>query len=639
MSQYFQTNYSDMLLEMATPCRTLPDQWNPLQMNAFTTLPMTLPQADEKPGYLTITGARRILATWSDLPSHRAQKMRTALATAAKALAPHQPMPASSVQMNCRSLSRLLQAPPATFGLSAGRMTSLCSELRSVLRRLGLHEPDRRGAELESAALRACEQALPRYRQLAILDFLRFLDTEKIAPEAVNGGTLSAYQTRCAERILCADPPARARQVASTWNWAYQSVPNWPGKLLIRADRADRYSFPFDTYPVPFQQDVERYAARLRGHDLDRIFDDDLFAEDGGSARRIQRPLRPASISGQLWTIRCAAGALVIMGLEQQQLTCLRDLIYPLERCKTILRFFLKRQGNGQSSPMTHRVAKMLRLLARDYCQLPEADVEKLADLAKALELPEPNGLTAKNTRRLRALMQPRARAMLLCFPQELMRRAASPHLKPEEAARLAMYATAMEILLICPMRRKNLAGLRLDLHLYRPDPRQRQLTHILISADEVKNERAIQWPLPAESARLIQTFITRYRPQLVNPGNPHLFGTGDKLRSAQHLGEWLAGAVTRELGVEFNIHLARHFAAWNFLRENPGQYEVVRQVLGHRNIAVTMAHYVGLEADSAAQHFDATVLGDRRALRKVAAYAFRQGIGGTPKRSGKPKQ
>lgn len=224
--------------------------------------------------------------------------------------------------------------------------------------------------------------------------------------------------------------------------------------------------------------------------------------------------------------------------------------------------------------------------------------------------------------------MQPRARAMLLCFPQELMGRAALPDQKPAEAARLAMYAVAMEILLICPMRRKNLAELCLDQHLYRPDPRQRQLTHILINAGEVKNSSAIQWPMPIKSARLIETFVTRYRPDLVNPGNPYLFGIGDKMRAAQSLGEWLASAVTREIGVEFNVHLSRHFAAWNFLRENPGQYEVVRQVLGHRNIAVTMAHYVGLEADSAAQHFDTNVLRDRQAVRKLAAHSFRQKTG-----------
>jgi integrase len=323
--------------------------------------------------------------------------------------------------------------------------------------------------------------------------------------------------------------------------------------------------------------------------------------------------------------VRCAAGALVITGVKQQQITSLRDLVYPLDRPEAIIRFFLQRLGNGKTSPMTQRVALTLVLVARDYCCLPEKDVERISGWATLVRLPAQQGLTAKNLRRLRALIQPRARAMLLNFPQELMRRAAAPGLKPCDAARLAMYAVAMEILLICPMRRKNLAELRLDRHLYRPDPRRKRLTHLLIDAGEVKNSNAIQWPVPPESARLIEAFLTHHRPHLVEPGNPYLFGTGDKQRCAQHLGEWLSAAVTEAIGVEFNVHLARHSAAWNFLRENPGQYEVVRQVLGHRSIQVTMAHYVGLEADSAAAHFDATVLRDRHAGRKIAAYAFRQ--------------
>ena len=40
------------------------------------------------------------------------------------------------VPMTWPSLSRLRAAPPATFGLTKGRMTSLCSELGAILRRL-----------------------------------------------------------------------------------------------------------------------------------------------------------------------------------------------------------------------------------------------------------------------------------------------------------------------------------------------------------------------------------------------------------------------------------------------------------------------------------------------------------------------
>jgi len=125
----------------------------------------------------TITDAQRILASWTDLAPGRAQKLRTALATAARVLAPdgHPTAAAAVVPFDCVSLRRLLQAPAATFGMSPGRRTSLCSELRYVLRRLDRHDPDDRGRPL-SGPLGACLEALPDFRRLAIVDFLRFLD-------------------------------------------------------------------------------------------------------------------------------------------------------------------------------------------------------------------------------------------------------------------------------------------------------------------------------------------------------------------------------------------------------------------------------------------------------------------------------
>ena len=576
----------------------------------------------------TISDAMRIVATWNDLSANRLQKLRTALATAARVLAPGQDpvTAAASIPMNCESLSRLLQAPPATFGLSQGRIYSLVSELRAVLRRLGRHDPDLRGDDLQSAQLVICRDLLPPERQRAVIDFLRYLDLEKISPGAADGITLAAYQVRCATRTLSSDPAARARQVAATWNWACQAIPNWPGQPLIRTGRADRYSFPLETYLLSFQQDVASYVDRLRGTNLDELFTDDIFSEaEADHAPRFQRTLRPASVEHRKWVIRCAAGALVITGTPQNEITCLRDLVHPPERVKGIIRFFLNRIRGGKSSPMTDRVAQTLLLVARDHCRLPQAQVAAIATWGKRIKTAEAAGLTEKNMRRLRALMQPRVRAMLLWFPQELMRRAADPALAPPAAARLAMYAVAAEILLVCPMRRKNLTELRVDQHLYRPDPRLQRLTHLLIRPDEVKNDTAIEWELPNESARLIEHFITRHRPHLVEPGNPYLFGTGGQLRSGQHLGEWLSGEITATIGVAFNVHLARHFAAWNFLRLNPGQYEVVRQVLGHSSVDMTIRYYVGLEADSAARHFDATVLRDRHALRLTAHQAYRE--------------
>jgi site-specific recombinase XerD len=61
------------------------------------------------------------------------------------------------------------------------------------------------------------------------------------------------------------------------------------------------------------------------------------------------------------------------------------------------------------------------------------------------------------------------------------------------------------------------------------------------------------------------------------------------------------------------NPHLFRHVTAKLYLDQNPGSYEVVRRVLGHRSIDTTTAFYTGLETSAAVRHFDETILHLRR--------------------------
>jgi integrase len=190
----------------------------------------------------------------------------------------------------------------------------------------------------------------------------------------------------------------------------------------------------------------------------------------------------------------------------------------------------------------------------------------------------------------------------------------------------LVAYAVALEIELVFPMRRANLAGLRIDQHLQRLGPSGRRVTHIFLSAAEMKNRRGMEWALPKETADLIETYLRHYRPHLADPANLFLFpGPGTAGRKAHELAIGLCTLIGRELGLELYIHLLRHFGGWLYLQRNPGQYEVLRQVLGHKKIEVTIACYTGLEADAAGRHFDESVLAERADTRSVAQAAFRK--------------
>ena len=189
------------------------------------------------------------------------------------------------------------------------------------------------------------------------------------------------------------------------------------------------------------------------------------------------------------------------------------------------------------------------------------------------------------------------------------------------------MYTVALEILLrYVPMRRKNLVELSISRNLHRPDPRKRRISHLRLTPDEVKNDEPLHWPVPPESARLVETYINTYRPVLAAGDNDFLFpGRGNGPRAMTQIAGWLSKTVTREVGAEFNVHLARHFAAASYLACYPGHYEMVRRLLGHKDIRTTIAAYVIFEVDSAARRFDAIVLQDRDALRSVAAKGFRR--------------
>ena len=85
-------------------------------------------------------------------------------------------------------------------------------------------------------------------------------------------------------------------------------------------------------------------------------------------------------------------------------------------------------------------------------------------------------------------------------------------------------------------------------------------------------------------------------------------------------LGEQISKTVFKYTGMTFNPHLFRHAGGKLFLDIHPGQYEVVRRVLGHRSIATTTSIYTGAETRSAGQHFASTIAQRLDAKKSKAA-------------------
>jgi integrase len=234
-------------------------------------------------------------------------------------------------------------------------------------------------------------------------------------------------------------------------------------------------------------------------------------------------------------------------------------------------------------------LGETLRQIAQYVAFLPPEEIDELKKMLSFIQPEQQQGMSEKNRLRLGALLAEPVRTQLLHLPRIWMNKdAAHPETNPKKQALIAMYATALEILLFMPIRRDNALKLRVDTHFRRP-ANGKLITDIFIPGREVKNGQTLSWPVEEDSAQLIEHYLRKYRPLLAPPGNPYLFpGITDGPRNVAEFAAEFSRRVEAELGAKFNMHLIRHFAAVRYLEAKPGAYEIVAQLLGHRNPETT---------------------------------------------------
>jgi integrase len=113
------------------------------------------------------------------------------------------------------------------------------------------------------------------------------------------------------------------------------------------------------------------------------------------------------------------------------------------------------------------------------------------------------------------------------------------------------------------------------------------------------------------EAVELLGIYIADWRPLLITESSALLFP--GKL-TQQHKGtgtlsSQIKAVVYAYTRLDMPAHRFRHALGKIFLDRNPGQYEVVRQLLGHKDIKTTIAFYAGAESASAARHYARTIL------------------------------
>jgi integrase len=527
----------------------------------------------------------------SELPERKRQELASAVRTVARALG----RSPENIPADARLLGpRLKDVTASAIGICHGRWNNVRSLFRTALCLVQPISPGRNGHGLLPEWRVLSDQLVSRSDKIALSRLLHFLSGRGIGPEAITEETFDAYHHHLDQSLLKRPAQSFATAVRA-WRRAKAAIAGWPQIDVSIPDRRRRWVFGWERFPDSLRRDCQKWCDRLAGRDL-LIEDED---EDASF-----RPVRPATLAHREWQIRAFASALVRMGRDPATITSLADLV-AIEPFKTGLRFFLDREGGTPTTAIAD-LATVLKAVARHYVRAEPDCLKRMAGIIRRLA-PGRRGLTETNRTRLRSFDDQHNIDALLALPAELMCQARR-HRNPQRGAVRAQLAVAIEILLMAPIRMSNLVNIDIERNLVRPG--QGRALHIVIAAEEVKNREPLEYPLPPESVDLIERYIREFRPYLASPENTALFpGVEGGPKNQAFFGTQITRTVRAHTGLRVHPHLFRHAAAKLYLDTNPGAYEVVRRVLGHRSIDTTTAFYTGLETAAAVRHFDDTIL------------------------------
>jgi hypothetical protein len=534
-----------------------------------------------------------IIAAADELPKQTQRHWTTSLRQIAKALdKPLELIPARLGAVRA-DLARLHHLPT---GLTLKTLRNHKSNVKSALLWLAREKRiPQHGAPLVPAweALRA--RIKDPYVRWRLSSFMRFCSAISIAPAEVDESILERFKGYRAQSGTPADD-ASGRRLVRAWNSNVGKIQGWPARQLKEPAKKNLTEVPWRAFPEGLRRDIDQYL-----HGLTRV-------RRGRNGRRI-RPLMPSTIKARRVELAAAARMAVRTGVAIGDLKSLSALLSPDVVEKILDAYWVK---NGET-PKAYTIDLACRFLsiARQAKCIDVAACERLDQMRRDLEHQRRGGLTDKNTSLIRQVLTPGVWSRVVKLPQDMMSTAASQRSSaPLKAAVTAQIAIAIGILTVAPVRLANLLAIKLGFNLIKPDGPDSNYWLTFPDYD-VKNRVRLEYPLEPYLTRMIDDYVHDFRPLLLRGRNE------DWLFPGQHGGAksnvLLSGQITQRIyqatGLRMTAHQFRHAAGALILKRRPGEYELVRQVLGHRNVQTTINAYIGLENIHASAIFSKIVM------------------------------
>ena len=436
-------------------------------------------------------------------------------------------------------------------------------------------------------------QAIPdRMMGYKLSRFFRFCSERGLTPKTVTDGTVAKFETTPIEETLHKDPSKVAREAVLVWNKMRDAVPDWPTQKLTRKRKREPWTIPLEQFPASFLADVDKWC--------DRLALKDLFDEDAPI-----RPCEPTTIKHRRFQIRMMASAIVKSGISISDVTSLAFVV-ELDNFKRGLQFMLDRQ-DGAVMEANFTLASGIKAIAKHHVKITDEHLKKLQRICSKLDQ-KADRYRKRNKVRLAQFDDRRNLALLLGLPARLARLSEKPGPKPRSAALLFQSAAAIEILILCPMRIRNLANLDTERHL-RWIKEGRSLRLIIdIPADEVKNDKPLRYELNGTSAELLRDYIERVRPSLCPCPTTAVFPKMDgTFRNPGELSQQIKRHCFQETGLTVNAHLFRSLASKIHNLVCAGDAATISHVLGDK-ISTVMRAYTQFEQKSALDHYQKSV-------------------------------
>jgi integrase len=427
-----------------------------------------------------------------------------------------------------------------------------------------------------------------RYR---LMPLMRFCSGVGIDPNAVDETVIDRYMDHRSRTTSRASDAASRRILARLWNAAVGKIDGWPQLRLVEPPVKSAEGPTWDDFPNGLRTDIE---SQLAG--LSRV-------HRNKTGQRI-RPCKSSTITTRRRELVAAVRMAVSIGIPIASLTSLRALIHP-DVTEKVLEAYWRKDGEV---PTTYTINLGCRFVALAHAigGFDEDALRRIEDFRFTLEQQREDGMTPKNLALIRSVLTDGVWSRVVNLPEQLMRQARHDRSHaPVRAAVLAQIAVAVAILTVAPIRLGNLASIRLGENLNKPGGPDSGYW-LMFSRHDTKNRELLQFPLDETVTAFIDEYVFHHRPALMRRSNADwLFpGEAGEHKEKVSFSTQIVERVQKSTGLRITVHQFRHAAGALILRHRPGEYELVRRILGHKSAETTKRFYLALETTQASEIF-----------------------------------